>query len=265
MKSAVGKKQTADNTAFVALAQNIEQYVTRAEIEALVDRTVEEIKQTSRGKRAAYAWSGGKDSIALGGVCRLAGIHPCVLAMTHLEYPAMLRWITDNMPDELTVINTGQDLNWLASHLDMLFPQTAEPARRWFRMVQHRAQNRYYKDSGLDMIAVGRRLVDGNYCGAPGENIYAYKGVTRYSPIWKWRHEDVIAFNHYFGLPCPPIYSWPNGFVVGTGAWAARQYTGSIENGWREVFTIDPSVVELAATRIASAREFLTRPQGAKQ
>src|SRR4051794_35970221 len=96
---ALGRKQTADNAAFVELARNIEQYVTRAEVEALVDRTVDEIRRVTGGRRAAYAWSGGKDSIALGGVCRLAGVTPCLLGMTHLEYPAFLAWVTDNMPD----------------------------------------------------------------------------------------------------------------------------------------------------------------------
>jgi len=257
MKSTVGKKQSAYNSAFVALAANIEQYVSRAEIDNLVDRTVAEIRRVTAGKRAAYAWSGGKDSIALGGVCRLAGVTPCLLGMTSLEYPEMLAWLTDNMPDELTVINTGQDLNWLAKNLQMLFPQDAKTAATWFKQVQHRAQEQYYRQERLDLIILGRRRADGNYCGAPGENVYTSKGVTRYSPIWQWGHEHVIAFNHYYGLPCPPIYTWPNGFVVGTGAWAARQYTGSIENGWREVFSIDPSVVEGAATRIESARSFL--------
>ncbi|HEX8556688.1 MAG TPA: hypothetical protein VF668_01225 [Pyrinomonadaceae bacterium] len=259
---ALGRKQSADNADFVALAQGIEQRVTRAEIDNLVDRTVDEIRRVAGDKRAAYAWSGGKDSIALGGVCRLAGVTPCLLGMTYLEYPQFLAWLTDNMPDELTVINTGQDLNWLASNLSMLFPQDAATAARWFKIVQHKAQEVYYHDEELDMIVLGRRRADGNYCGAPGENVYTSKGVTRYSPIWQWRHEEVIAFNHYYGLPCPPIYSWPNGFVVGTGSWPARQYTGSIENGWREVFSIDPSVVEFAATRIESAREFLARKRG---
>ena len=41
----------------------------------------------------------------------------------------------------------------------------------------------------------------------------------------------------------------------------ARQWTGSIENGWREVYDIDPSIVRAAAERIDSARTFLKEVQ----
>jgi len=76
-----------------------------------------------------------------------------------------------------------------------------------------------------------------------------------------WTHADVIAFNHYHSMPVPPCYSWPNGFVVGTGPWAARQYTrkpgGTETQAWREVYAIDPQVVKDAATKLPGAARFL--------
>jgi hypothetical protein len=81
--------------------------------------------------------------------------------------------------------------------------------------------------------------------------------VTRYSPLVNWRHEDILAYVHYHKLPMPPIYGWPNGYVCGTHAWPARQYTGSIANGWREIYSIDPGIVREAAEHIESARVFL--------
>ena len=256
----LGKKQACDNAAFRHVAANIEQYITRENSEALAARTVRAIRaqlSESGARKIAFAWSGGKDSIALGEICRRAGITACVLGMTRLEYPAFLAWVTDNMPDDLTVINTGQDLEWLVRNPHMLFPQTAAIAGKWFSSVQHKAQATYFKQRHLDLILLGRRRADGNYVGTNGANIYAKDGVLRFSPLSDWTHEDILAFNHYNALPIPPIYAWPNGYVVGTGAWAARQYTGSIENGWREVHSIDPSVVEYAATRLPSARAFL--------
>lgn len=38
---------------------------------------------------------------------------------------------------------------------------------------------------------------------------------------------------------------------------AARQWTGSVENGWREVYEIDKSIVCDAAELIGSAADFL--------
>lgn len=43
----------------------------------------------------------------------------------------------------------------------------------------------------------------------------------------------------------------------------ARQWTGSIENGWREVYDIDPSIVTEAAEKLESARAFLKGEVGA--
>ena len=83
------------------------------------------------------------------------------------------------------------------------------------------------------------------------------KGVTRFSPLAAWSHEHVLAYIHYHQLPLPPIYGWKNGYLCGTHPWPARQWTGSPENGWREVYDIDPSIVIEAAEKIGSARAFL--------
>ena len=56
---------------------------------------------------------------------------------------------------------------------------------------------------------------------------------------------------------CRPFTGWPNGYLCGTHPWPARQWTGSTENGWREVYDIDPSIVTAAAEKIVSARAFL--------
>lgn len=250
------KKQSQRNEDWLETLQNIENIVSKQEIDYLIDKTIEEIKKKTKGKKVAFAWSGGKDSLVLQLVSENAGVNECVFVMNNLEYPAFLRWVTDHMPHQLEVINTGQDLKWLSQNLDMLFPQDANTAAKWFRIVQHRGQEIYYKRHGLDMILLGRRKADGNYTGADG--VYTNrKGITRYSPLKDWRHEDILAAIHYYHLPMPPIYGWPNGFKVGTGCWPARQYTGSIRNGWREVYTIDPTIVHEAAELILSAREFL--------
>jgi 3'-phosphoadenosine 5'-phosphosulfate sulfotransferase (PAPS reductase)/FAD synthetase len=225
-------------------------------LDRLIDRTVSDIRLRTRERRVAYAWSGGKDSIALRHVMELAGITDCVLGMCNLEYPAFLQWITENMPLGLTVINTGQDIEWLARHPEMLFPDTAPIAAKWFKMVQHTAQERYFASENLDMLALGRRKADGNFVGKG--NIYTNAaGITRYSPIAQWGHIDVLALVERIGITWPPIYSWPRGFQCGTHAWAARQWTGSIGNGWREVHAIDASIVVEAAPYFASAARCL--------
>lgn len=208
------------------------------------------------GRRFAYGWSGGKDSLVLELVAEAAGVTDCVLVISELEYPAFLAWSTDNMPAGLTVEVRPWDLDWLASHLDMLFPADAGTAARWFSGVQHWGQRRYCKREAIDTLLIGRRKADGNHCGPQG--VYRDKGgFIRYSPLVDWDNRMVLTVLAGYEIELPPCYSWPRGFRVGTGPWAARQWTGSIENGWAEVAEIDRSIVETAAEMIPSADRWL--------
>ncbi|MEJ5966236.1 phosphoadenosine phosphosulfate reductase family protein [Flavonifractor porci] len=253
----LGRKQRITNDTWLEAVASIESVVSREELADLSALAIQDIKSKAKGKRAAYAWSGGKDSIVLGKLCEAAGVTDSMIGVCDLEYPAFAAWIESNKPNGCEVINTHQDLDWLAAHPEMLFPQSSAAAGRWFSIVQHRAQRIYSKTHGLDLIILGRRRADGNYVGR-GSNIYTDgKGVTRFSPLADWTHEQILAFIHYHQLPVPPIYGWPNGYLCGTHPWPARQWTGSVENGWREVYDIDPTIVIEAAEKIDSARTFL--------
>lgn len=176
-----------------------------------------------------------------------------MIGVCELEYPAFRAWIEAHRPAECEIVNVGLGLDWLASHEELLFPDTAAKAARWFSIVQHKAQREYFRRQSLDVILLGRRRADGNYTGG---GIYTDgKGVTRYSPLADWKHEHVLAYIHYHDLPLPPIYGWKNGFLCGTHPWPARQYTNG--NGWQEIYEIDPGIVTAAAEKIESARLFL--------
>jgi 3'-phosphoadenosine 5'-phosphosulfate sulfotransferase (PAPS reductase)/FAD synthetase len=256
----LGKKQTTKNEDFVEVWNNIERHVTKQQLDEKIDHAVAETREVlKRHSRPVFGWSGGKDSQALIGVMRRAGVEGCLMGMTNLEYPEFLQWVTDNMPDDLEIFNNGDDLAWLATHQSMLFPQDSPTAAKWFKRIQHKAQHLHCQKHGTDLLILGRRRADGNWMGRDGSGYYQNAEKHQvYCPIRDWTHEDVMAFCHYYNTPLPPIYHWPNGWQVGTGCWAARQYTGSIENGWREVFSIDPSIVHSAAALIPSARAFLS-------
>lgn len=257
MKVILGRKQSMKNEDWLEAVTKIEELVPRAELDELVETTIEEIRRETAGKKVAYAWSGGKDSLVLGEICRMAGVIECMAAVCDLEYPAFMAWIEEHRPENLEVINTGQNIAWLKKHPEMLFPEDSKAASRWFSVVQHRAQAKYYKAHGLDMILLGRRRADGNYCGK-GSNIYTdSKGVTRYSPLSGWKHEAVLAYIHYHNVPMPPIYDWPNGYLCGTHPWPARQWTGSEAEGWAEVYQIEPEIVRVAAGRFPGAKKYL--------
>ena len=254
----LGRKQNIQNADWIAAVKNIESAVSRENLDALTEKTVRNIAERTDGLNAAYAWSGGKDSIVLGEICKMANVQSCMMGVCDLEYPAFMDWIEKHKPENCEIINTGQDLNWLSKNPGMLFPKTSAVASRWFSIVQHNAQRQYFKSRKPDIIILGRRRADGNYVGRGGNTIYTDgKGVTRFSPLADWTHEDILAFIHYHKLPLPPIYGWSNGYRCGTHPWPARQWTGNEENGWREIYEIDPRIVADAAEYLPGAKAFL--------
>ena len=154
---AIPKKQKSSQDDWLKAIREIEEIVPRRDLDNLVDRTVEEIKSFTKNKRVAFGWSGGKDSLVLAKVMHHAKIDQCVLVISNLEYPDFLKWATDQMPWELTVITTGQDLPWLSQNQKMLFPQDAQTAAKWFHIVQHAGQRKYFQEFKLDLLALGRR------------------------------------------------------------------------------------------------------------
>lgn len=256
----LGRKQAIrDQAAWRAAIASARDVWPDDRLDNLIDRTVDEVRTVTRGRRAALAWSGGKDSLAVEHITRLAGIDRAVLAICEMEFPEFLAWVTDHMPPGLTVYSTGQDLHWLRDHPKMLFPQ-GDLGARWFSIVQHRGQERYFKENNLDVLILGRRRSDGNYVGPKGANIYGNaRGIVRYSPLADWPHEAVFALIAREKMSLPPCYSWPRGFQVGTGSWPARQWTRDLDHGFEEVWTIDPDVVREAATVLPQARSWLVK------
>ena len=253
----LGKKQSIDNSAWIEAMANIERLVAYDDIEKLSKETMEELGRATEGKKAAYGWSGGKDSIVLGHLCERAGITDSILAVCDLEYPAFMEWLNRNKPEGCEIINTGLNMGWLLKRLNILFPQNSAAAAPWFSNVQHKAQRMYFKKHNLDILLLGRRRADGNFVGRGANSYTDGHGVTRHSPLAAWKHESVLAYIHYHKLPLPPIYAWEKGYLCGTHPWPARQWTGSTENGWREVYGIDLDIVRGAAEHIESAHRFL--------
>ena len=118
----LGRKQRITNEAWLEAVATVESAVSEAALGELVAATIEDIKAKTAGKKAAYAWSGGKDSIVLGKLCEAAGVVDSMIGVCDLEYPAFAAWIEEHKPAGCEVINTHQDIDWLVKHQEMLFP-----------------------------------------------------------------------------------------------------------------------------------------------
>lgn len=255
----LGIKQKEKNENFIYVLNNIESIITKTEIDNKIDKTIIDIKKNIGNKKIGLAWSGGKDSVVLEFILRnVDKNYPSVIGMTReLEYPEFMKFVTDNMPLNLNVHMTKHTIKWLSENLKYLFPQDSNIASRWFKMVQHEAQDNFFKNEKLDILCTGRRKLDCNYTGVNGMYINKNTKVFRYSPIYDWTHEEIIGAIKYYNLPLAPFYKWKNGFVVGSGNWAARQWTGSIYSAWNEVYNIDPNIVLKASKYIDSANNYV--------
>lgn len=231
-------------------------------LDNLIDRTLDRIRTVIAGKRVAHAWSGGKDSQVLRWLVEQLDVHRAVNGRTAgLEWPAQLAWGAEHRPADTRVIEAPWDLRWLAAHPEMMFPRNGTIGSRWYPPVQHRAQRVYFLEEGLDVLMLGRRRKDGNYCSPwPGTDIYTDRhGVTRFSPIADWSHEAVFALIEREDIPLPPCYGWPRGYQVGTGAWPGRKFTRDTDHGFEEVWSIDPTRVLEAAPIVPAAMDWLRR------
>lgn len=251
------KKQKADNIDFVNVWENIEQVVSKTELDNLIDKSVSDIRKQTRGKRAGFGWSGGKDSIALQVVCEAAGIDLCVLGMSSkLEYKAFLEWVSENKPAGLWIWDSGLGDEFLLKSPHMVFPTESKHLARWYAIQQHVAQAKFFEQEKLDILILGRRGQDGNYTGGRGKNIYTNRqGVTRFSPIVDWRHEHCMAAVHYYkGGNLPPFYQYANGWVYGSGAWPAKMPRESKEQCWAELREVEPDTFSRLAPHFIEAQ-----------
>lgn len=222
------------------------------------------VEQVSFSSPWAVAWSGGKDSLVLEklveDLCPPAGV--LGMCESDLEYPAFEAWLMKNKPRWVSVVRTGQDFAWLAKRPAMLFPKhQSKVGSRWYSQVQIRAQDRLCDQTGSEVIIVGRRRADNNIVGRNGV-MMKNKGTRKVvSPIYDWRHEDVLAFLAYHRVSLPPIYGWPNGWTEGTHPWPQRYFPRTDAEAWSEIAEIDSGIINRAAAAgIDSAVRFRSGP-----
>jgi 3'-phosphoadenosine 5'-phosphosulfate sulfotransferase (PAPS reductase)/FAD synthetase len=244
------------NEQWETVYNHIFDYISEKEIQDFSKETLKEIKSTTKGKKVAFGWSAGKDSVVLASLCHLAGIERSVMALSQLEFPVFERWAEEHRPPNCEFRYTKHDLEWLSKHQNRLFPESASGDNIWFQEIQRNTTKKYYAENELDMILLGRRTADGNHI--PSKVHEKKDGQVTYCPIRDWSHELLLGYIVYNKLPMPPIYDWEDGWIYGTHTWAVRRMRPpSIMKSWESVYKIDKNIVIEASDYIESAKEFL--------
>ena len=227
---------------------NIEKYVSRAEVEIATAEVLDRIKTITTNKKVAYAWSGGKDSLVIADLCKRAEIIKSFCLVTELEYPQWLKFLQENKPPNCEIINVGYDLDFIAKHSELLFA-VGKLEQFWNINIRQKNFKKYIQKNKLEVLILGRRKIDGNFCGKKGLRL-SNDNCIIYSPIFDWSHELLFAYMHYNKIELPFIYKLQRGFNFGTHLWVER-------DTFQEVYDIDPSIVIKAAEKIPDARKWL--------
>ena len=252
----LGRKQRITNEAWLEAVATVESTVSEAALGELVAATIEDIKAKTAGKKAAYAWSGGKDSIVLGKLCEAAGVVDSMIGVCDLEYPAFAAWIEANKPEGCEVINTHQGLDWLARHRRCCSRRTRQRPAGGFPSCSTGRSAFTPRLTTLTLSSLAAAVRTGTmWAAAPTST-----PTARASPA------------SARSQPGATSTSWPISITTSsrsrpstggrTATFAVRTpgppaVDGQPENGWREVYDIDPSIVIEAAEKIGSARAFL--------
>lgn len=260
MRKVLGRKQSSTNSEWLKAIAQIESLISFEEVEDFAEKAVNKIKKASMGKKVAYGYSAGKDSIVLDKLCERAGITDCFFGHCDLEFPSYLRWAFAHLPKNCEIINTHINLPWLKKHPEMLFTEDSKSLNRWYALIQRRAFTEYFEKHNPDFIIVGHRTLDGNICGKDGY-IRKKSGECRYSPIADWPHEVILGYIHYHNLKLPPSYTWEDGYVFGPTPWPIWGHPKSESEGWKMLWEIEPEVVFQAAEYFDSAMHFLKEVQ----
>lgn len=257
MRQVLGRKQSMKpetENLWWEVINNIEDYVSLAEVEKATEDARARILKMAEGKKAAYSWSGGKDSLVISELCKSVGIYKCQCFFTDLEFPAWKKFLFENAPAGCEMVYVDFDLDFLVEHPEMIFA-TGRNSQLWNKEIQQKHFLKFLSESDVEVLILGHRTIDGNFCGKNGIR-EKQGGKILFSPIFDWSHEMIFAFLHYRNIEIPFMYKWVRGFRHGTHNWAERS-TPTVEQGYREVYEIDPQVVIKAAEKIPSAKNFL--------
>ena len=259
----LGRKKAIKNEQFIDLYTNRPDSVSIARINELEEMTLLRILEKTKGKTAAFGWSGGKDSQVIRLLCEKAGILDCMWGTSpELEYPAFARWMEENKPEKLVKINSAIDYEWVKKHEDLIFPSLGKDHQKHHLLQQWNTEHKYQLQNDIDVFILGRRSIDGNTVGKTGDG-YFWKNRYQYLPIADWTHEELCSYIYYNKIKMAPIYSWPRGFVVGTHIWPKRTSKNySKLYCWNEIWAIDKSIILEASKYLESAKRYLQEREG---
>ena len=240
-----GKRAYSKNDAPLRRAwQRIRWTHPRAQTNALVARAASHVRKVaSTYANPCFAWSGGKDSLALQAVCQKAGLERCVMFQTRCEFPSFIRWVNQNAPPGLEIVYVEELSEQLILDEPHWLFHGSEYWSRWaYRRFRGPFRTWRAENSDVDIVFVGHRALDHNFLMKPDRSESTAMGRMA-SPVWDWTHEEVMASIYWSNLSLPPNYDHPNGWYDGPCSWP-QVNAGSLSESWNRLWHLDPELAD---------------------
>lgn len=226
--------------------------ITYEQIKLLTKNTIRRLKQVlgdNKYQSIGLAWSGGKDSIVLSHLLDNHQIYydKSIIALYHYQYPSFERWIRDkkNQPRNLEFSKmVGVDTRKLNNDQKFLFPETKKETSYAYTKDRWNIQKKFALENNLDVMLYGRRNQDRNNTGVNG--LLKHKDFDRYSPIYDWTNEELMAYIHYNNIELPEIYLYHDGFELGTEPWTSKRLVNDLKQTFDIVLSDEKEAIEIA-------------------
>lgn len=205
-------------------------------------------------KKPLLAFSGGKDAIVATVLAAELGVRDAVCEESF--YFTMQRDDTRALVARLGLRCTffnSLSVEWLAAHPRFIFSRDNSARAAYFAIRQQRTVAQYAAKGGYDAVIFGRR----NDTNAVRATTYQKDGRLQIMPVRYWREPEVWRFIDAQGIPRPRIYSTVYGVNQHNGPWNIYNAKVDKVECFRDLATVERSVIEDAARVIPAARAAL--------
>lgn len=215
--------------------------VSEVALDSLIVSAVKTLERVRlHAKNPMIAYSGGKDSIAVGLIMELAGLKWPMICETSFYFTRAVQDIEALAQARGWDLRRVVSLDWgfVRAHPHIVFSDDSK-VRGWTFSRRHQKSMKVYAAThGHDVQVFGRRTQENSVRAM----IYNTSAGTQCHPLRDWKTNEVWALLRRFGVTAPWIYSTRFGELEGNAPFYTLRAkdVGGMANAWALAESLDP-------------------------